>query len=304
MDSRWTSVSHIDGQQIDKCFTLCGWTVSCHVVDRYCFTVCGQTVFLIKWMNKVSYHVDGQCFLSCGWTMFHVMWAGSVPCHVTGLCFMSCEQTLFHIIWTVFHVMWMDSVLCHVDGHWPHLDEQNVSHHSDINRNVHHLDEWSFSSFERTVFHSILDEQCFTLSLLAVFVIYIIWLHDRYFTVRCSWCHASEQCFTSAEHCFISEWLPCHITWHVMPVNSASHRQNNASSLSDCHATSPDMSCQWTVFHMLAEQCFISEWLPCHTTWERAWKVFHNLQMSSIWRNLVNTVSVTQSISHWWTLSV
>ena len=58
---------------MDKCFTLCGWTVSCHVVDRYCFTVCGQTVFLIKWMNKVSYHVDEQCFMSCGQAVFHVM---------------------------------------------------------------------------------------------------------------------------------------------------------------------------------------------------------------------------------------
>ena len=240
MDSRLTSVSHYVAGQ----FHVMWWidtVLQC--VDRQCFLSSGWTRFLIMWMDNVSYHVDEQCFMSCGQAVFHVMWLDCVSCHVDRHCFISYGQCFMSCGWTVFYVMWMDTV-------WPHLDEQNVSHHSDINRNVHHLDEWSFSSFERTVFHSILDEQCFTLSLLAVFVIYIIWLQDRYFTARCSWCHASEQCFTSAEHCFISEWLPCHITW------------------------------------------------------ERAWKVFHNLQMSSIWRNLVNTVSVTQSISHWWTLSV
>ena len=95
--------------------------------------------------------------------------------------------------------------------------------------------------------------------------------------------HLKEQCFTpfwmnSVLHylcwqCLSFTLYDCMIDisqWDahdVMPVNSVSHRQNIASSLSDCHATSPDMSCQWTVFHMSAEQCFISEWLPCHITW-------------------------------------
>ena len=99
--------------------------------------------------------------------------------------------------------------------------------------------------------------------------------------------HLKEQCFTlfwmnSVSHylCWqclsftLYDWmidisqLDAH---HVMPVNSVSHVSR-------------------TMLHLWVTA------MSHHLT--ESMKSVHNLQMSSIWHNLVNTVSATQSISH------